>query len=367
MEAISFVDEFGAVEDLVGHDGLEGVAWIHDAAVADPARLVDYASLVPTTATAAARCPAVAIPAAPDPLTWTPQQLLHHWAFRVGPSTPGFEVRPRRLKGKQQWLGPDLSALRSQSTTKPRPCTWKQRRDAYVFFRRAVADLLKRSQRQVDGKAHQEWQGAALHVKDGRSVLKRIGESGSFMSGTQSQDQASTALSPIHSDTSFGSNGSIGALFTWHSDLRIESPKCNSLVSDGASVEELTAVALSMDHVRQHFVNFAQQVEQWADKFALPVFAACMELCTHGDSDSRVHLHAFLSIGPDFISGSRSGPLVRVDRTDLEWFGFQPHVRHMKKSGRCNVSKMVAGGLYYVLSAKVGTIFRSGNTWPFEA
>ena len=187
------------------------------------------------------------------------------------------------------------------------------------------------------------------------------------MSGTQSQDQASTAVSANHTDMVFGSNGSIGALFTWHSDLRIESPMFNSSVSHGASVEQLTAVARSMDHVRQHFVNFAQQVKQWADKASLPVFAACMELCTQGDSDSRVHLHAFLSIAPDFISGSRSGPLVRLGYADLMWFGYQPNVVHMKKSGRSNVSKMVAGGLYYVLSAKVGTIHRSGNFWPFEA
>jgi hypothetical protein len=138
-------------------------------------------------------------------------------------------------------------------------------------------------------------------------------------------------------------------------------------VRSGLRGDQLIAVMLRMNLYRQSFEAFAEQVARWATLYHFESHAASMELCMQGNCIQRVHLHAFLGPPVDNVAWeSRRAPSL-VDVSSLMWLGSIPNVRCIRGHARTSILRHeAAGGMYYVLMQKPGTMFRVGNKWPFQ-
>jgi len=124
---------------------------------------------------------------------------------------------------------------------------------------------------------------------------------------------------------------------------------------------------LKMNLYRQSFEAFAQQVARWATLHHFDSHAASMELCMQGNCIQRVHLHAFLGPPVDNVAWQSRCVSTVVDVASLTWLGSIPMVRCIRAHSRASILRHEAvGGMYYVLMQKPGTMFRTGNKWPFQ-
>ena len=158
-----------------------------------------------------------------------------------------------------------------------------------------------------------------------------------------------------------------GFLGTWNTSLGLDDVGVEQAVRSGLRGDQLIAVMLRMNLYRQSFEAFAEQVARWATLHHFESHAASMELCMQGNCIQRVHLHAFLGPPVDNVAWQSRCVSTVVDVASLIWLGSIPTVRCIRGHSRTSILRHEAvGGMYYVLMQKPGTMFRTGNKWPFQ-
>ena len=157
----------------------------------------------------------------------------------------------------------------------------------------------------------------------------------------------------------------LGVLLTWHSALLRGCAEASQLLSGCGDPDDICTAVKGLPGVWQAFQDFRNQVVRWCRQLQFSVHACAFEVCTHNLDEIKVHMHAWFSVEIGKTRYVKDKLLGEVDG-NLEWRGFRPHSNPCVPRGRAKHAPLIAGGLYYVLCNKIGSLFRSGSHWPFQ-
>ena len=156
-----------------------------------------------------------------------------------------------------------------------------------------------------------------------------------------------------------------GILVTWHTNIGTADPEIRLLEGSKLEEQQLVMAMREVVSLRRDFDDFGTRIRSLASRWGFSAWSCSMELCTHGDFDTRVHLHAYLGhIRHDNGFGGLI-PQNRIQVSQLEYAGFSPDIR-LVRDGRRAIDANAAGGMYYVACRKKGQLFSDASVWPFQ-
>ena len=285
------------------------------------------------------------------------------------------EPKRKRRRGK---YAPELGTLLAQSMRSPTTDVAphfdsKERRLGYHEFERRLALDMKTSIRDVRNKATQLWRAAvrasqngwAIMAKVTRVMYSRVGHRTRVLQGPPGDDQSPPPEDGMRPPAD--ERTCLGVLCTWMLELGLQDADVLALVAEGHRGEALRSRLVALPLYEQAFASFTEFVVSKAEALSFGSQAASMELCMAGSMPHRVHVHAFLGPHVDFVAWDSWSPQKGLAPSDMFWGGCVPHLRLLRPR-RANraLHQETIGGLYYVLMEKPGTMFRSGNRWPFK-
>ena len=337
----------------------------------------------PTVSGFVTDCAIPAVPQAPQqwcPDSFDPSNLLRRALRENHPElyVPHFKV-VRRLSGKQapplgralRMLQSDPRALRGKALTRESRIL---ARDEFVRVYARASGYALRSIRKTAVKAFH------LTPPEERTawlVVQQIGQlmyDGGLGKPLVLKEPCPGFPHPCPPVSSEGHSSlpssfdAFGVLLTWQVSIGLDDPAVWEIFERHATVPAQAAAMACMPTHQWHFQAFNIFVEQsLASAHGFSSWAACMELSTCAVVAGRIHLHAF--IGPAirdngfFGGGTRK---ISVKTESLSWHGNCPNVSLMQVRARRPAKDGVAGGMYYVLSKKVGSVFRAGSAVLFQ-
>jgi hypothetical protein len=300
-------------------------------------------------------------------------QLLR-WTATCGEFELHFPRSRKRLRGKQVVpLGESLYRLQQDpECDSGQRFTWADRKLGFYQMARCVARKSGSSVRAILPSCRELWRNTSLHVRNNWTVLAKISAS-LFAVPEGQQGRSLRSSNKCVGDTPYSTTvhapllQCYGFLGTWNTSLGLDDAEVGDAVRSGFRGDQLIAIMKGMKLYRDAFDSLAEHVARWSAEYHFETHAVSMELCMHGSSIQRVHLHAFLGPPVDNAAwGCRRMPSV-VDVACLKWQGHTPMVRCIRPHARLSILRHEAiGGVYYVLMKKPGSMFRSGNKWPFQ-
>ena len=284
------------------------------------------------------------------------------------------EPTRKRRRGKST---PELGTLLAQSMRSPRTdvaahFTCPERRLGYHEFERRLALDLKTSVREVRHKASQLWRAAARAIQHGWAIMAKVTRVMYSRVGHRTRQLLSPPGYPEAGQPEDGMRPPQeeltchGVLCTWMLELGLHDAEVLALLAEGHRGEALRLRLVSLPLYEQAFASFSEFVVTRAEALQFRSEAASMELCLAGSWPHRVHVHAFLGPHVDFVAWDSWCPQKGLAPQDMFWGGAVPHLRLLRpRRATRALHQETIGGLYYVLMEKPGTMFRSGNRWPF--
>ena len=156
-----------------------------------------------------------------------------------------------------------------------------------------------------------------------------------------------------------------GGLFTWHSLLGRHSGIIPRLIGAGCDVDEVADAAGADPELQREWNCFATWALAMAQSHGFECTAMCMELCAVDSAESKVHLHVYFGRVPRHWRTPLWGPIT-ITREHFKYENFSPNIRKTKLRNASNPAKHVAGGLWYCLAPKIGSMFKFGKQQLFK-
>ncbi len=301
-----------------------------------------------------ARCEPSA-PPRPETPEATPAEVLMWHAFRVEPLMGHVPRTVRRRIKKKRSLGTWelLMIIRSGDWRRlmdAAPETWRQSEVLRNYFRGILAKATGVGaihSRQVTARS---WQVCDKGVKGGWAVARRLVAEKKVVCKDDEEQAAAAQVSGL------------GVLFTWHTRIGMDDPEVRDLLAQGLEGEALVERLKQLALVDDAFDDFCAFVNDLRQKAGYAWWGACMEMCMHGDYAARIHLHAFMSIDPGRTQNVMRLTPPSLPAASLIYGGIAPNARPVTMTGRRrNMEVAFSGGMYYVLSEKVGSLRVRGN------
>ena len=303
-----------------------------------------------------ARCEPSA-PPRPQTAEACPAEVLRWHAFRVEPAAGHGLVRRRISKKRSRSTWELLKDIRSgdwSSLMKAAPETWKQSEALRNYFRGILAKatgIAAIHSRQVTAAS---WLACDKGVKGGWAVARQLVDEEKVV--CHDSDEAARAAQV----------SGLGVLFTWHTPIGMKDPEVRDLLAQGFEGEALVERVTPLDFIDDAFDEFCNFVDDLRKKAGYAWWGACMEMCMHGDYAARIHLHAFMSIDPGRTQNVMRLTPPSLPAASLIYDGIAPNARPVTMTGRRrNMEVAFSGGMYYVLSDKVGSLRVRGNKGLF--
>ena len=304
-----------------------------------------------------------------------PVERMLRLALQVNAPQEYVPARPRKkIKGKQPPdLGDMLAVLVEQPDLDPAShFGYLERRAGYHEFERRFGLDVQQPVRVVRARATQLWLAARRNVQNGWGILAQVAKVMYIRVGARTR----MLVSPPGDSGTTLSDGllpqshivpCLGALCTWMLALGLNDPSVLQIVGSGTRGLELVTALKSVGLYRQAFDGFDAWVQRKASELGFASRAASMELCMNGSLPHRVHVHCFLGPNVDMQVWDKHGQETNIDLDGMVWSGVRPNIRLLRtRKIRRPVITEAVGGLYYVLTEKPGSMFRSGNRWPFQ-
>ena len=301
-----------------------------------------------------ARCEPSA-PPRPETPEATPAEVLMWHAFRVEPETGhgSGTVRRRITKKRMRATWELLRDIRSgdwRSLVGAAPEQWKQSEALRNYFRGILAKATgvpAIHSRQVTARS---WNECDKGVKGGWAVARRLVAEKKVVCKDVGETAAALQVSGL------------GVLFTWHTRIGMDDPEVRDLLAQGLSGEALVERIKQLQMIDDAFDDFCEFVLALRQKAGYAWWGACMEMCMQGDYAARIHLHAFVSIDPGRTQNVMRLTPPSLPAASLIYDGIAPSARPVTMTGRRrNMEVAFSGGMYYVLSDKVGSLRVRGN------
>ena len=258
---------------------------------------------------------------------------------------------------------------------------WTRGREAYGNFTKVIARYVGQTARFVRPQARLAWNQASVPDRMKWCYLS-VPLSEGLINWQVSQSESTLAVVPAVTDIVQVSEGEeeleekstegYGALFTYNTRFGLLDPAVNVILQKSAPVEELRDYIKSTGTHEKLFKKFVEHIKTTMKKFHCLSYACSMELSLNALQKGRIHMHAY--IGPRLVGMSYQGfalgakSRVEFDKNDFVFEGIMPDMRVTVVNGKRKrlVFEAVAGGYYYCLVEKPGTLFQSSNSWPVK-
>lgn len=283
------------------------------------------------------------------------------------------EPRKRRRGKHAPPLGGLLETVLRHPCRDPAPhYTWVQRRLGQHEFDRQFSVDINKPIRTARPRARVLWGRASRVTQNRWAVFAQVRRKMYVREeGTRTRRLSAPPDIPDESKPDQLVDGStalqcIGFLSTWMISLGLDDPTVVTLVNEGVRGDALVEALQQMPMYQRAFDDFKAWFQNMARNSGFGGHAACMELCLNGSAPHRVHLHGFVGPGWDSLGSQTFSRQVNLYPTEWLWQGVKPDMRIMRCSKRSRSAMLEqAGGFYYVLAKKPGSMFRAADRWPF--
>lgn len=149
---------------------------------------------------------------------------------------------------------------------------------------------------------------------------------------------------------------SAGYMFTWHTDWGHDDEDLQELVTRGIAGDDLAAVIKRRPWLKPRFGHFVATMTPKLKALGADHVALTAEMCYSGKTPGRIHLHVFACSEWKGCTTKKHMRKWGVVNGDLRYEKWPVHTRALDMYGRNSPDQACAGGLFYILSDKVGQL-----------